>query len=330
MSVDRRLLGWGIFLVLLGGVPLAVTQGWIQRDAVVGAWRLWPLVFVAIGVALILSRTPLRTLGSVLVAVTAGTMLGALVAVGVGGFHVGDFRCGAAAADAPLALSETGAFEGGSGRLALDATCAAITVSTGPGSTWGVEVRGTAEARPTIDRTADEVTVRAPGSTFVFPFGARRSTWRVDLGTDPRLDLSVQLDAGEALLDLRGASLGHLGFEGSAIGDSRLDLSAATVASLDVAVNAAALSILLPKAGGLQGTVRGNAAALDICSPPGVGLRIVADRNITASNNFGAAGLVARGDAWESVDFATAAARTELTTAGAAASFTLNPEDGCQ
>ncbi len=31
--VDRRLFDWGVFLVLLGGAPLAATQGWIPRDA---------------------------------------------------------------------------------------------------------------------------------------------------------------------------------------------------------------------------------------------------------------------------------------------------------
>ncbi len=85
MSVDRRLLNWGVFLVLVGGVPLAVAQGWIPSETVANAWELWPLILIGAGIGLILSRTPLRALGGIIVAGTFGVILGAMLAVGFGG-----------------------------------------------------------------------------------------------------------------------------------------------------------------------------------------------------------------------------------------------------
>lgn len=50
MSIDRGFLGWGVFLILLGGIPLAVNQGWLDAAVVEGAWQLWPVVIIGIDV----------------------------------------------------------------------------------------------------------------------------------------------------------------------------------------------------------------------------------------------------------------------------------------
>jgi len=36
MSVDRRLANLGIFLLILGAIPLAVSQGWVARETEIG------------------------------------------------------------------------------------------------------------------------------------------------------------------------------------------------------------------------------------------------------------------------------------------------------
>lgn len=330
MTVDRRLLNWGVFLVLVGGIPLAVSQGWIASDVVARAWELWPLILIGAGVGLVLAATPLRALGGVVVAATLGTMLGSLLAVGFGGFSFGTFGCGPADAGAPQVAAEQGTFDGATGRVTLEANCAEIRVATGAGSGWGVTVNGTDNARPRIEQTADGLVVRSPSEPVVFPLGSQRATWRVDLGTGPRLDLEIDLNAGSADVDLAGATIGRLTVEANAIGSTRLDLSGATADRLDVAVNAADLAILLPSEADLDGSVSGNAASIDLCAAPGVGLRLIVDDNITASDNFDEAGLVLRGGAWESPDYASAATQVELRTGGAAVSYTLNPEDGCR
>jgi hypothetical protein len=332
MSVDRRLLNWGVFLVLLGGIPLAVAQGWIPRDIVARAWELWPFVLIGAGVGLLLRRTPLHALGGIIVAGTCGVILGSLIAVGTGGLSFGNIGCGGGAADNPQILQESGTFEGGSGtgRVALSATCASVHVTTEAGAGWAVTVDGTENARPTVSHEADVVTVRSPEGSVVFPFSTRRSTWRVALGTDSRLDLSLDLNAGDASIDLGTAVLSRLAVDGNAVGNTRLDLSRATVERLDVEVNAADMAIQLPELANLAGSVQGNAASVDLCAASGVGLRLLVEDNITASNNYDDQGLVRSGNAWQTPDYATAATQVELRTTGSAVSFTLNPKDGCR
>jgi hypothetical protein len=330
MSVDRRLLNWGVFLVLLGGVPLAVAQGWIPEETVARAWELWPLILIGAGVGLILSRTPLRALGGIIVAATLGLILGAMLAVGFGGFSVSSIGCGGATAGDPQVLQDSGLFQLPDGRVVLAANCTSVDVTTQAGNGWSVTVDGTENARPTVSHANDLVTVRSPEGAVVFPFSSRRSTWHVTLGTEPRLDLAVDVNAGGATVDLASATLSRLAFNGNAIGSTRLDLSRATVERLEVEVNAADVAIRLPEAGTTTGSVQGNAASVDLCSAEGVGLRLVTEDNITASNNFDEQGLVQRGNTWETASYAEAATKVELRTTGSAVSFTLNPEDGCK
>jgi hypothetical protein len=326
-SIDAAELG--VFLVLLGGVPLAVAQGWIPEDTVARAWELWPLILIGAGVGLILSRTPLRALGGIIVAGTFGVILGAMLAVGFGGFSVGNIGCGGANPGDPQVRQDIGTFEGGSGtgRVVLAANCASVDVTTQAGSGWTVTVNGTENARPTVSHASDVVTVRSP-EAVVFPFSNRRSTWQVVLGTDPRLDLALDLNAGDASIDLGTAVLSRLSFHGNAVGDTRLDLSGAAVERLEVEVNAADVAIRLPGTASTTGSVGGNAASIGLCSAEGVGLRLITDENITTSNNFDEQGLVQRGNTWETANYAEAATKIGLRTTGSAASFTLNPKDG--
>jgi hypothetical protein len=330
MSVDRRLLNWGVFFVLLGGVPLAVAQGWISRDVVENAWELWPLILIGAGVGLILRATPLRALGGIVVSATFGIMLGSFIAVGFGGFSFGNLGCGAADPGAPRLVERGGAFAGRTGTVRLNASCAAVTVATAPGTGWNVVVSGTENARPVIVESTDELVVRSPDEPVAFPFNARRATWAVTLGTDLQLDLGLELDAGGATVDLDGATLTRLTVDGNAIGDTGLDLEGATVEQLDVSVNAASIAITLPAGADMKGRVEGNAASVELCAPAGVGLRLLVDDNITASDNYEAQGLVRSGSAWQTPNYASAPTRIDLATVGSAVSYTLNPEDGCR
>ena len=40
MRLDRRLLGWGLFFILLGAIPLALNGGLIDRSLV----ERWPSI----------------------------------------------------------------------------------------------------------------------------------------------------------------------------------------------------------------------------------------------------------------------------------------------
>jgi hypothetical protein len=331
MSVDRRLLNWGVFLVLLGGVPLAVAQGWIPRDTVANAWELWPFILIGAGIGLLLRRTPLRGLGGIIVAATFGTILGAILAVGVGGIGdigIGSLGCGPAADGAPQILHEQGTFPGSSGQVMLAANCADVEIAPASGAGWSVVVRGTDNARPTVASSGDTLEIRSAPSRFVL--APRRSTWQVDLGTDTRLDLQVDVNAGRATIDTGTAVLSRLAFTGNAVGGTLLDLSRSRVDALEAQVNAGDVAIRLPAGADLTGGVSANAASVRLCAAPGVGLRLLVDGNVTASNNYADAGLTKAGNAWVSEGYASATTKIDLETTGSAVSFTLNPKDGCR
>ena len=85
MRIDRSLLNWGVFLIALGGVPLAVQQGFTDSGIAGDLWRLWPLILVGFGLGLLLRWTPLAWLGGAIVAGTFGLIFGALIAGGITG-----------------------------------------------------------------------------------------------------------------------------------------------------------------------------------------------------------------------------------------------------
>ena len=70
MRIDRRFLGWGVFLVALGGVPLLVQLGALDSSTVAQLWRFWPVLLIAGGLAILLSRTALEGFGGILAAAT--------------------------------------------------------------------------------------------------------------------------------------------------------------------------------------------------------------------------------------------------------------------
>ena len=49
MRVNRARLNWGIFLIVLGAMPLAYNQGIVSSSTLAEAWRLWPLILVGLG-----------------------------------------------------------------------------------------------------------------------------------------------------------------------------------------------------------------------------------------------------------------------------------------
>ncbi len=328
MSIDRRLANLGIFLLILGAIPLAVSQGWIARESISRAWELWPLILIGIGIGLILRRTPLHFTGGLLVAATFGTMFGALLA---GGLNLGTLGCGTAAATTdPAILDGRGTFGTGTATVELNATCASVSVGPGPGAAWAVTVNGPASGRPTLDQAADQVSIRSPSRNVTIPFdNGRGARWTVTLGTDVTYSLDVNLNAGEATVDLAGLRVDTLAAQGNAIGNSRLLLHDATVGRLQVQVNAGDLKIGLPAGSGLTGQVQANAASVALCADPGTGLRLRNTSTLTG-DNFAAAGLVRSGTTWESPGIGAATHVIDLALEGAAARFTLNPSEGCR
>ena len=86
MHIDRRLLGWGLFLIIVGAIPLLVRGNYLDADLIQDWPSLWPLLLIGWGLGLVLRRTPGELLGSAISVAVLGVMVGGLIATGFGGF----------------------------------------------------------------------------------------------------------------------------------------------------------------------------------------------------------------------------------------------------
>jgi hypothetical protein len=321
MPINRRLLLWGLFFILVGAVPLAVRFGAVSGELAGRWWALWPLIIVGLGVGLILARTPADVLGRLIVTATLGIMVGGVLA---SGSHLTGFTCGGRGGSAfPTA---TGTF-GDRAQVDVELDCGSMTLAAADGSAWQVAGTDPRGAPPQITAGQDRLVLRPSGGNV--PFFEASPDWTVTLPRSTQVTLGITVSAGQARANLGGMKLAGVGMTVNA-GSARLDLGEATgLASLDVTVNAGSATLNLP-ATGTSGSFTVNAGSIAFCVPVGANLRIQANDQLTASTNYVAEGLVRAGNAWTSPSFdPTAANRIELNTTANAGSLTLNPKDGC-
>ena len=318
MRIDRRLVGFGLFLVTVGVVMVAVRQGVIPNDAARRAWSLWPLVLIGTGLSMILAGRPGAALGGLVVAVTFGAIVGGIAATGSIGICTGDGGTGTAGA--PDAGGELGASAG----VTIEQACGDLDLTTMAGSTWAA---GAASGRPpTLSATASDLRITSPSSGVLEVGGT--SKWRVVLPRTPLIDLNVTASAGEARLDLGGANLASLTLVRNA-GSATIDLrDVAAIGPLSVTVNAGSTTIWLPNRS-LTGRLNANAGSVALCLPAGAGLRVATDESVAASNDFQAHGLSRNGETWETPGFAGATVKIDLTAEANAASLSLDSTSGC-
>lgn len=320
MHINRGLLFWGLALITAGAVALAVQQDFIDRDAVAGAWRLWPLILVAIGLAIVLARTPFAALGTVAAALVLGVAVGAAISVGPG-LAV---NCGSGN---PASLkTQSGAFSGGSASVNLDFNCGTLVVSAAPGSGWEARTGSTGDGEARLESSAGELRIESPDRGVGLDQGRQR--WEVDLGSEATYDLDVSVNAADSTFDLAGLQLSRLRVDPNA-GSLFFDLSSSRVDELEISMNAGSAEVQTNAGTDLDGSIDMNAGSLKLCVDPGVGLQLSVNANFTFSTNFDGAGLERAGDTWTSSGYASAAHHIVLRLSGNAASVTLNPEGGC-
>ena len=135
MHIHRGFLGWGVFLILAGSIPLAVRAGYLSGDQLWNVGNLWPLILVGIGVGLILARTRYGFLGGLIVAGTFGVIVGGLLAGTVAGIGV---NCGSGRGTTAFEPRQ-GPFTGAFASVDIDLSCGDLTVAVAPGNTWRIE-----------------------------------------------------------------------------------------------------------------------------------------------------------------------------------------------
>ena len=326
MHIRRGYLGWGVFLILTGSVPLAVRSGYLTDEQSGRLWTLWPLILIGIGVGLILSRTRFDFIGDLIVAATLGVMAGGLLSSGVGDLTTG--ACGQGGGTVAFPASE-GTFAPAGAKVDLQLDCGDVTVGVGAGASWQVEGQDANGVGPRIDTTEQALRVR-PADENGMPFWAlgQRDTWQVTLPDAVPVDLSLQLNAGQARLALAGARLDDFNLQLNA-GSATVDLtSVEKLGGFDVGLNAGSLGLTLPNVS-MSGSIAANAGAVRLCAPAGVALRLRTGESIVASYDYEGHGLIHDGSTWSTPGFDTAPVKIDLETTANAGSFTLDPEAGC-
>lgn len=331
MRIDRRLLNWGFFFILLGGVPLAIQQGWVTLDQLGSPWRLWPLILVGIGAGLLLRRTAAEPLGGLIVAGTFGFIFGALLA---GGWSFGG-ACSAGSGQPETIYGDSGVFENQAGHVEITFDCGDLRVVTASGRGWSLRAGDASDHAPRVEHDAGSLRIRTAGTRDVpFLSGIRRE-WTVTLPTETALSLQLTVNGARGEIDLSGAQVNRLQatFNGW---DGDLDLTAATVGgpqfsypALELTYNAGSSTIRMPERSTFRGVIQANAGSIDLCLPEGVGLSAAVE-GTAISTNFAGSGFVGSGGSYQNPAYANATHRIDLAIHGNAASFTLNPEGGCR
>ena len=291
MRIHRGFLGWGVFFIVLGLVPLSVTLGWVSGADLGSAWQLWPLFLVGAGVGLILRRTPFEPVGGLIVAVTGGLMLGSFLAVGPS-FGV---ACAAGTAK-PTAASESGVVQQGAS-ADLQAACARATAIGAPGEAWQVSWGPSTKDRPQISSGPTRLSVRPATSPNVVFVGSG-TTWQATVPAAVT-QLTAEVDAGSFALPLDGMSLERAALRVNA-GDMRADFAGSAVDRIDGEVNVGTLRVGLPAGGGTTGRLAANLSSLVICAPTGLPLWI---RTSGGLASFDLPGMTRSDDTYETAGF---------------------------
>ena len=326
MRINRGLLTWGVFLVLAGAIPLAVRAGYLTADQLRNVGSLWPLILIGIGTGILLARTRLEVVGGLIVAATVGVIVGALLSGGVEGF-AGE-ACGPGRGTTAF-TDRDGSLAGPSATVEIELNCGTLTTNVASGNGWRIGGEDGDGTGPNVDADGQSLSVRSRDGNDA-PFGVLRDreSWRITLPDAVRLDLVLDLNAGSATLDLAGASVDALELNLNA-GSAALDLgSAHDVGDLQIGLNAGTLNLILPNES-LTGSIEANAGSVNLCVPPGAGLKLDTS-GIAAGYDYGDRGLVMAGSIWQTPGFDDAAVRIELDTQVNAGSFSIDPEDGCR
>jgi hypothetical protein len=328
MRINRSLLNWGVFLIALGGVPLAVQQGWADASIAGDLWRLWPLILVGIGLGLILRWTPFAWLGGALVAGTFGLIFGALIAGGISGISS---ACVGITSGESTTTQERGPTSGTSFRLDVELSCGELAVDRGGTSEWTVQAVHGPEDQPLIEGSGDRLSIRqgdAGGDLFVLTQQARNE-WQVGLPPISAVEINTTLNAADATVDLGGGALGAINGTFNA-SDVTLDLGDASTpqpATLGLTFNAASGKLNLP-AGSVVGQITLNASSLEVCVPESAELRFEVQATL-ASDNLGSAQLTKIGDGWQTADYDTASTRIDLSIDSTVSSISLDRAEVC-
>ena len=169
MRVRRGLLFWGLLLIPLGAIPLLVRSGAIDPARLADAWRLWPLILVGIGIGILASRTRFALVGLAVIALTIGSIGGAVLASG--GFWIGAMSGCGFGSDTTHELDQAGTMEP-TAQVRLELDCGTVDFRATGDAGWTVHAAYRGDP-PKIQAEANRLSVGTPSG------GDRRQDWTI-------------------------------------------------------------------------------------------------------------------------------------------------------
>lgn len=344
MRINRSLLNWGVFLIALGGIPLAVDQGWLDSDVARDLGQLWPLILVGIGLGLILRWTSMAWFGGALVAATFGLIFGAAY-VSVRDNEFTDLQgIIPAIANTSCAGTEVGEATTSEGGIAsvsefrLEATlsCGELEISRATGATWSLEARHDPDDPPRVEEIVGDGVATGvrlsqdDGDDLVFLGWRVQNLWTVEVPSGSALRLESTLNAATGTYDAGAGPIERLAGTFNA-SDVTIDLGSASTpatASIDLTLNASDGRLALP-AGDLTGDITLNASSLDICVPTASALRVDYS-SVLGGDDLGASGLSEeRPGRWLTEGFDEATDRVSLSITNTVSSLSIERPETC-
>ncbi|MFI5261833.1 MAG: hypothetical protein ACHQZR_04705 [Candidatus Limnocylindrales bacterium] len=297
MRLDRGRLGWGLFLVVFGLIPLTVTTGLVDPETVRQAWQLWPLLLIGLGIGLLAGRAREALVSTIVVSLTLGVVAGSLLAGAAAGSLTGVGCTGGGSGQG----ATTGTLASGS-TVTIESGCGDLDVTAQAGSAW--QASGAAASDLDVQAGPRSLTIR-PVSATVF----RGLALTVALPTDPQFDLHLKSALGDLTVALPGTHLSGV-HSAVSLGRGELDLGGATLTgALEATFSLGSGTLTLPL-GAYTGTVTSSFGSLDLCVPAGEAV------HLTAHSSFGSTdvgdGFTRVADGWQTDDFATAAQRADV------------------
>ncbi len=317
MRPHRGFLFWGIFFTVLGAIVLADRQGWIDASQWREIGRLWPLIIIAVGVLILLSRTQIALVGTIAAAFILGGLAGAGLAGGTG-FFAGMGDCVPGGSQTFEHTAESGSLSGPAS-VELELNCGSLNLAAAEGEGWSVDAsyRG---AAPQISATGTSLAVRTPEN------GSRRQEWEVSVPANRLERVGLQSNAADVTLDLTGSELAGLNLEANA-GDMSVIAEAGSIRGLDLSMNAGRARLTL--GGSVEsGHLSVNAGAIDLCVPTSAELTLDVAEQLTFATNLEESDLTKNGTVWQRAGSGGPA--IDLSIEGNAASFNLNPSGDCR
>lgn len=319
MRLNRGLLFWGLGLVTAGIVALAITQGYVDRAILGDMWRLWPLILVAIGIAVVTARTPFAVPGTAVAAIVIGALVGAGVALGPGMA----ISCGSD--NVPGTTTSRGGSLGATATLDWQLNCAHVEVATVTGTeSWTLRFGSDPSSEPQVDASGNHLRLGSPNDSGFLQ--SSRERWIVALPAATTYDADIHANGGSLTMNVQGSTFHSLSLQPNAV-DVRLDATDANVSGLNVHLNAGKLVVVVTAGSAVEGQIEANAGSVSLCARPDAAVRITAS-GTAFSTNLDGSGLQRSGDTWESASYASADRTITLEIHGNASSFDLNPE-GC-